>query len=76
MDKLEYIEKEIVELNEQRTNLYATLKGQKQLSHDAQAKVHEIEEDISALENTTPLNDVIVENWNLREQVWQSSRKT
>ncbi|KAL0373969.1 UNVERIFIED_CONTAM: hypothetical protein Sradi_3312600 [Sesamum radiatum] len=62
MDKLEHIKKEIVELKEQRTSLCAILKEQKQLDHDAQAKVHEIEEDISALENTTRLNDAIVEN--------------
>ncbi|KAL0416124.1 UNVERIFIED_CONTAM: hypothetical protein Slati_3444300 [Sesamum latifolium] len=62
MDKLEHIQKEIVELKEQRRSLCATLKGQKQLSHDTQAKVHEIEEDIAALENTTPLDDAIVED--------------
>ncbi|KAL0394732.1 UNVERIFIED_CONTAM: hypothetical protein Slati_4439400 [Sesamum latifolium] len=62
MDKLERIEKEIVESKKQRTSLCPTLKGQKQLSHDAQAKVHEIEEDIAALENTTLLNDAIVED--------------
>ncbi|KAK4397534.1 hypothetical protein Sango_1590000 [Sesamum angolense] len=39
-----------------------TFKGQKQLNHEAQAKVHEVEKDITTLENTTPLNDVIVEN--------------
>ncbi|KAL0283779.1 UNVERIFIED_CONTAM: hypothetical protein Sangu_2867500 [Sesamum angustifolium] len=62
MTKLEYFEKEIVNLKEQRTSLCANLKGQKQLSHDVQAKVHEIEKDIAALENTTPLNDAIVED--------------
>ncbi|KAL0308161.1 UNVERIFIED_CONTAM: hypothetical protein Sangu_2990800 [Sesamum angustifolium] len=43
MDKLECTEKEIVELKEQRTYLCAPLKGEKQLSHDAQAKVNEME---------------------------------
>ncbi|KAL0411541.1 UNVERIFIED_CONTAM: hypothetical protein Slati_3743800 [Sesamum latifolium] len=51
MDELEHIEKEIV-----------ALKGQKQLNHDAQAKVHEVEEDIAALENTAPLDDAMVED--------------
>ncbi|KAL0446205.1 UNVERIFIED_CONTAM: hypothetical protein Slati_1748400 [Sesamum latifolium] len=45
MTKLEHIEKEIIDLKEQRTSLCATLKEQKQLSHDAQAKVYEIEEE-------------------------------
>ncbi|KAL0433469.1 UNVERIFIED_CONTAM: hypothetical protein Slati_2681200 [Sesamum latifolium] len=62
MDKLERIEKEIMDLKRPRTSLCATLRGQKQLDHDAQAKVHEIEEDIATLENTTPLNDAIVED--------------
>ncbi|KAL0402329.1 UNVERIFIED_CONTAM: hypothetical protein Slati_4262800 [Sesamum latifolium] len=54
-DGLEHIEKEIVALKERRTSLCATLKGQKQLNHDAQAKVHEVEENIAALENTAQL---------------------
>ncbi|KAL0324658.1 UNVERIFIED_CONTAM: hypothetical protein Scaly_2432900 [Sesamum calycinum] len=58
--KLEHTEREIVDLKEQRTSLYATLKRQNQLDHGAQAKVYEIEEDIVALENTTLLNDAIV----------------
>ncbi|KAL2235420.1 UNVERIFIED_CONTAM: hypothetical protein Sindi_1274200 [Sesamum indicum] len=49
MAKLEHIQKEIVDLKEQSTSLCANLKGQKQLSHNAQAKVHEIEEDIATL---------------------------
>ncbi|KAL0286468.1 UNVERIFIED_CONTAM: hypothetical protein Scaly_2554800 [Sesamum calycinum] len=51
MAMLERIENEIVDLKEQKTSLCATLKRQKQLSHNAQNKVHEIEEDIAALEN-------------------------
>ncbi|KAL0401722.1 UNVERIFIED_CONTAM: hypothetical protein Slati_4202100 [Sesamum latifolium] len=62
MDELEYIEKEIVALKGRRTSLCTALKGQKQLNHDAQAKVHEAEEDIAALENTTTLDDAIVED--------------
>ncbi|KAL2240211.1 UNVERIFIED_CONTAM: hypothetical protein Sindi_0662300 [Sesamum indicum] len=61
MAKLERIAKEIVNLKEQKTSLCATMKGQKQLSHNAQTKVHEIK-DIATLENTTPLNDAIVED--------------
>ncbi|KAK4385681.1 hypothetical protein Sango_2692100 [Sesamum angolense] len=34
----------------------------KQLSHDAQVKVHEVEKDITVLESTGPLDDAIVEN--------------
>ncbi|KAL0447770.1 UNVERIFIED_CONTAM: hypothetical protein Slati_1904900 [Sesamum latifolium] len=37
-------------------------KGQKQSLHSAQAKVHEIETEIAALENTTPLDDEAIEN--------------
>ncbi|KAK4397435.1 hypothetical protein Sango_1580100 [Sesamum angolense] len=36
--------------------------GKKQLNHDAQAKVHEVEKDITTLESTDPLDDAIVEN--------------
>ncbi|KAL0463608.1 UNVERIFIED_CONTAM: hypothetical protein Slati_0248400 [Sesamum latifolium] len=52
MVELERIEKEIVDLKEQRASLCATLKVQITL-HDVQTKVHEIEEDIAKLENTT-----------------------
>ncbi|KAL0325195.1 UNVERIFIED_CONTAM: hypothetical protein Sradi_5088800 [Sesamum radiatum] len=62
MDKLEHIEKEIVALKGRRTSLRAMLKGKKQLNHDAQAKVHEVEKDIAALESTGSLDDAIVEN--------------
>ncbi|KAL0454958.1 UNVERIFIED_CONTAM: hypothetical protein Slati_0835000 [Sesamum latifolium] len=62
MDELENIEKEIVALKGRRTSLCVALKGQKQLNHDAQAKVHEIEEDIATLENTAPLDDAMVED--------------
>ncbi|KAL0300387.1 UNVERIFIED_CONTAM: hypothetical protein Sangu_2502700 [Sesamum angustifolium] len=44
------------------TSLSATLKRQKQLSHDTQVKVHEVEKDIAALESTSLLQDAIVEN--------------
>ncbi|KAL0373346.1 UNVERIFIED_CONTAM: hypothetical protein Sradi_3250300 [Sesamum radiatum] len=54
MDKLEHIEKEIVDLKRQRMSLCATLKRQKQFDHDAQAKVHEIEEDIATLKKYHP----------------------
>ncbi|KAL0445887.1 UNVERIFIED_CONTAM: hypothetical protein Slati_1716600 [Sesamum latifolium] len=62
MTKLEHIEKEIVDLKEQRTSSCATLRGKNQLSHHAQSKVDEIDDDIAALENTIPLKDAIVEN--------------
>ncbi|KAL0406004.1 UNVERIFIED_CONTAM: hypothetical protein Slati_3914300 [Sesamum latifolium] len=56
MDELEHVEKEIVALKGRRTSLCAALKEQKQLNHDAQAKVHEVEEDIATLDNTTRCN--------------------
>ncbi|KAL0303254.1 UNVERIFIED_CONTAM: hypothetical protein Sradi_6193500 [Sesamum radiatum] len=62
MDELEGIEKKLVDLEEQMTQLCATLKGTKKFLHNAQAKVHEIEAEIAALENTTPLDDEVVEN--------------
>ncbi|KAL0378910.1 UNVERIFIED_CONTAM: hypothetical protein Sradi_3196500 [Sesamum radiatum] len=62
MDELEHIEKEIVALKGRRTSLCTALKGQKQLNHDVQVKVHEVEEDIAALENTAPLDDAMVED--------------
>ncbi|KAL0445390.1 UNVERIFIED_CONTAM: hypothetical protein Slati_2261700 [Sesamum latifolium] len=55
VDELEHVEKEIVALKGRRTSLCATLKKQKQLNHDTQAKVHEVEEDIATLDNTTHL---------------------
>ncbi|KAL0373502.1 UNVERIFIED_CONTAM: hypothetical protein Sradi_3265900 [Sesamum radiatum] len=62
MDELEHVEKEIVALKGRRTSLSTVLKGQKQLNHDVQAKVHEVEEDIATLKNTVPLDDAIVED--------------
>ncbi|KAL0411804.1 UNVERIFIED_CONTAM: hypothetical protein Slati_3770100 [Sesamum latifolium] len=62
VNKLEHIEKEIVALKGRRTILCAALKEQKQLNHNAQAKVHEVEEDIATLDNTAPLDDAIVED--------------
>ncbi|KAK4390241.1 hypothetical protein Sango_2087400 [Sesamum angolense] len=61
-DELEHIKKEIVVLKGRRMSLRATLKGKKQLSHQTQAKVHDVEKDIATLENTSPLDDSIVEN--------------
>ncbi|KAL0297813.1 UNVERIFIED_CONTAM: hypothetical protein Sradi_6833400 [Sesamum radiatum] len=54
MDELEHIEKDIVVLKGRRTSLRATMKGKKQLNHDTQAKVHEVEKDIAALEVPAP----------------------
>ncbi|KAL0401545.1 UNVERIFIED_CONTAM: hypothetical protein Slati_4184400 [Sesamum latifolium] len=62
VDELEHVEKEIVALKGRRTSLCAALKEQKQLNHDAQAKVHEVEKDIATLDNTAPLDDAIVED--------------
>ncbi|KAL0405631.1 UNVERIFIED_CONTAM: hypothetical protein Slati_3877000 [Sesamum latifolium] len=62
VDELEYVEKEIVALKGRRTSLRSALKEQKQLNHDAQAKVHEVEEDIATLDNAAPLDDAIVED--------------
>ncbi|KAL0411691.1 UNVERIFIED_CONTAM: hypothetical protein Slati_3758800 [Sesamum latifolium] len=62
VDELEHVEKEIVALKGRRMSLCAALKEHKQLNHDAQAKVHEVEEDIATLDNTAPLDDVILED--------------
>ncbi|KAL0310279.1 UNVERIFIED_CONTAM: hypothetical protein Scaly_2943500 [Sesamum calycinum] len=62
MDELEHVEEDIAILKGRRTNLRATLKEKKQLNHDTQAKVHEVEKDLAALESTDPLDDVIVQN--------------
>ncbi|KAL0456032.1 UNVERIFIED_CONTAM: hypothetical protein Slati_0942400 [Sesamum latifolium] len=62
VDELEHVGKEIMALKGRRTSLCAALKEQKQLNHDAQAKVHEVEEDIATLDNTAPLDDAIVED--------------
>ncbi|KAL0368020.1 UNVERIFIED_CONTAM: hypothetical protein Scaly_1020900 [Sesamum calycinum] len=62
MDELEHVEEDIAVLKGQRTNLRATLKEKKQLNHDTQAKVHEVEKDLAALESTAPLDDAIVQN--------------
>ncbi|KAK4409601.1 hypothetical protein Sango_0033100 [Sesamum angolense] len=52
MDELEHVEEDIAVWKGQRTNLRATLKEKKQLNHDTQAKVHEVEKDLAALEST------------------------
>ncbi|KAL0355788.1 UNVERIFIED_CONTAM: hypothetical protein Sradi_4025700 [Sesamum radiatum] len=62
MDELEQVEKGIVALKGRRTSLCAALKGQKQLNHDAQAKVNEVKENVATLKNTAPLDDAIVED--------------
>ncbi|KAL0287549.1 UNVERIFIED_CONTAM: hypothetical protein Sradi_7122500 [Sesamum radiatum] len=62
MDELEHVEKVIVALKGRRRSLCAALKGQKQLNHDVQAKVNEAKENVAALKNTVPLDDVIVED--------------
>ncbi|KAK4391396.1 hypothetical protein Sango_1917400 [Sesamum angolense] len=62
MDKLEHVEEDIAVLKGRRTNLRTTLKEKKQLNHDTQAKVHEVEKDLAALESTGPLEDAIVQN--------------
>ncbi|KAL0402720.1 UNVERIFIED_CONTAM: hypothetical protein Slati_4301900 [Sesamum latifolium] len=49
------LRRKIVALKGRRTSLCAALKEQKQLNHDAQAKVHEVEEDIATLDNTAHL---------------------
>ncbi|KAL0291161.1 UNVERIFIED_CONTAM: hypothetical protein Scaly_2647900 [Sesamum calycinum] len=54
MDELEHIEEDIVVLKGRRMSLRATLKEKKQLNHDTQAKVHEVEKDLAALESTGP----------------------
>ncbi|KAK4404345.1 hypothetical protein Sango_0803100 [Sesamum angolense] len=62
MDELEHVEEDISVLKGRRTNLRATLKEKKQLNHDTQAKVREVEKDLAALESTGPLDDAIVQN--------------
>ncbi|KAL0402723.1 UNVERIFIED_CONTAM: hypothetical protein Slati_4302200 [Sesamum latifolium] len=62
MNELEHVEKKIVVLKGRRTSLCAALKEQKQLNHEVQAKVHEVEEDIATLDNTALLDDAIVED--------------
>ncbi|KAL0449523.1 UNVERIFIED_CONTAM: hypothetical protein Slati_1508700 [Sesamum latifolium] len=76
VDELEHVEKEIVALKGRRTSLCAALKEQKQLNHDAQAKVHEVEEDIATLENTAPLGDAIVENSKANLEVLKEDLKS
>ncbi|KAL0307410.1 UNVERIFIED_CONTAM: hypothetical protein Sangu_3033700 [Sesamum angustifolium] len=56
------LREDIAVLKGQRTNLRATLKEKKRLNHDTQAKVHEVEKDLAALESTGPLDDAIVQN--------------
>ncbi|KAK4385925.1 hypothetical protein Sango_2716500 [Sesamum angolense] len=62
MDELEHVEEDIAVLKGLRTNLRTTLKEKKQLNHDTQAKVHEVEKDLASLESTGPLDDAIVQN--------------
>ncbi|KAL0293301.1 UNVERIFIED_CONTAM: hypothetical protein Scaly_3144100 [Sesamum calycinum] len=54
MDELEHVEEDIAVLKGRRTNLRTTLKEKKQLNHDTQAKVYEVEKDLAALESTAP----------------------
>ncbi|KAL0420446.1 UNVERIFIED_CONTAM: hypothetical protein Slati_3067500 [Sesamum latifolium] len=76
MDELEHIEKEIVALKGRRTSLCAALKEQKQLNHDAQVKVHEVEEDIATLDNTAPLDDAIVEDSKANLEIFEEDLKS
>ncbi|KAL0445561.1 UNVERIFIED_CONTAM: hypothetical protein Slati_1684000 [Sesamum latifolium] len=76
VDELEHVEKEIVALKERRTSLCAALKEQKQLNHDAQAKVHEVEEDIATLDNTAPFDDAIVENSKANLEIFKEDLKS
>ncbi|KAL0360938.1 UNVERIFIED_CONTAM: hypothetical protein Sradi_3778300 [Sesamum radiatum] len=45
-----------------KNELVHCFEGAKATNHDAQVKVHEVEEDIAALENNAPLDDAIVED--------------
>ncbi|KAL0449389.1 UNVERIFIED_CONTAM: hypothetical protein Slati_1495300 [Sesamum latifolium] len=51
-------------------------KEQKQLNHDAQAKVHEVEEDIATLDNTAPLDDAIVEDSKANLEIFKEDLKS
>ncbi|KAL0309135.1 UNVERIFIED_CONTAM: hypothetical protein Sradi_5855800 [Sesamum radiatum] len=62
IDELERIKNKLMDLKEQRMNLCAALKGQKQFLHNAKTEVYEIEVEIATLENIIPLNDKAVEN--------------
>ncbi|KAL0461278.1 UNVERIFIED_CONTAM: hypothetical protein Slati_0015400 [Sesamum latifolium] len=76
VDELEHVEKEIVALKGRRTSLCAALKEQKQLNHNAQAKVHEVEEDIATLDNTAPLDDAIVEDSKANLEIFKEDLKS
>ncbi|KAL0406367.1 UNVERIFIED_CONTAM: hypothetical protein Slati_3950600 [Sesamum latifolium] len=76
VDELEHVENEIVALKGRRTSLCAALKEQKQLNHYAQAKVHEVEEDIATLDNTAPLDDAIVEDPKVNLEIFKEDLKS
>ncbi|KAL0395044.1 UNVERIFIED_CONTAM: hypothetical protein Slati_4470600 [Sesamum latifolium] len=59
-----------------RTSLCAALKEQKQLNHDAQAKVHEVEKDIATLDNTVPFDDAIVEDSKANLEIFKEDLKS
>ncbi|KAL0395515.1 UNVERIFIED_CONTAM: hypothetical protein Slati_4517700 [Sesamum latifolium] len=54
----------------------AALKEQKQLNHDAQAKVHEVEEDIATLDNIVPFDDAIVEDSKANLEIFKKDLKS
>ncbi|KAL0405766.1 UNVERIFIED_CONTAM: hypothetical protein Slati_3890500 [Sesamum latifolium] len=51
-------------------------KEQKQLNHDAQAKVHEVEEDIATLDSTAPFDDAIVEDSKANLEIFKEDLKS
>ncbi|KAK6141910.1 hypothetical protein DH2020_024348 [Rehmannia glutinosa] len=61
-DNLESIKKEIDSLQKWMKNLTASLKQQQELLQIAQAKVFDIEEEITAIESISPLSDEAVES--------------
>ncbi|KAL0453696.1 UNVERIFIED_CONTAM: hypothetical protein Slati_1347700 [Sesamum latifolium] len=76
VNELEHVEKEIVALKGRRTSLCAALKKPKQLNHDAQTKVHEVEEDIATLDNTAPLDGAIVEDSKANLEIFKEDLKS
>ncbi|KAK6163515.1 hypothetical protein DH2020_000379 [Rehmannia glutinosa] len=64
-EELESINRELDNLRKRKKNLTASLKRQEELLHIAHTEVQQIEDEIVAIQTTSPLNDEVLENLKL-----------
>ncbi|KAK6121757.1 hypothetical protein DH2020_044501 [Rehmannia glutinosa] len=64
-EELESINRELDNLRKQKKNLTASLKRQEELLHITHTEVQQIEDEIAAIQTTSPLNDKVLEKLEL-----------